>query len=351
MKKLGKKVTAGLLAFLLAAGMISVSDRAVRAEETEFTEATGMDKVYTEVSGPEEVPSSAAENRETEPPVFSGTESTEAETPASSAVEGAGSESAPASAAESTGTDTNVSSGAEQPEGGAPAPSEPETGEHEGGSSTDAYSASLVLADEKKAFYGGEIITVYNNISVSGNLTVVPEGAYTVVSVRKNEFQKPKESEVSTSFEKFRSLEIRETEDTYQIVTSYRTIYGGYTGGTPVRLNLLPRETVNLKEYQITQEFYSADGRRLTEPSSLMVTGMSRIERLQSQNFGASRLKKEVDENYVVKAQTYVNFSVSRSYPAYNENDPRARRIWAEIPEGLTVKPETGWTWDDAAGA
>ena len=90
--------------------------------------------------------------------------------------------------------------------------------------------------------------------------TELGEGSYTVVSLPKASFQTPKESDVSTNFDLFKSLEIQETEDAYQIITTYKSIYGGYVGGTPIRVNLLPSQTVNLSEHPITQEFYNAAG-------------------------------------------------------------------------------------------
>ena len=216
---------------------------------------------------------------------------------------------------------------------------------------TDAYTSSINYAEgQADAFFGGEIITIYNNVSVSGNQTELGEGSYTVVSLPKASFQKPKESDVSTNFDLFKSLEIQETEDAYQIITTYKSIYGGYVGGTPIRVNLLPSQTVNLSEHPITQEFYNAAGAKLTPTSNLIVNGKARIETLGSRSFSTARLKSEVDENYVIKEGTERSFYVYSYFPGNNANDPRDRRIYAEIPEGTTVKAGTGWIFDQESG-
>ena len=216
---------------------------------------------------------------------------------------------------------------------------------------TDAYTSSINYAEgQAEAFYGGEIITIYNNVSVSGNQTELGEGSYTVVSLPKASFQKPKESDVSTNFDLFKSLEIKETEDAYQVITTYKSIYGGYVGGTPIRVNLLPSQTVNLSEHPITQEFYNAAGEKLTPTSNLIVKGKAKIEWLGSSNYSQVRLKNEVDENYVIKPGTEFSFLVPSYFPGNNTNDPRSRRIYAEIPEGTTVKEGTGWTFDSESG-
>jgi cytoskeletal protein RodZ len=150
MKKLGKKVISVLMTILLMAGALGVSDGAVSADEIEPTESTAIAESGRKSSGAEE-------------PETSVSESTEAET-------------STVSETKTTDTGTSETFGTEQPNGSKPITSNSETEENEGEASTDAYSASIVLAGNEEAFYGGEIITVYNNISVSGNLTVVPDG-------------------------------------------------------------------------------------------------------------------------------------------------------------------------------
>lgn len=214
-------------------------------------------------------------------------------------------------------------------------------------SSTDYYDSSINLAPgTSDAYYGGEIITVYDNISVSGNNTVVPEGAYTIVSLPKASFQKPWESEVSTSFDNFKNLEIKETDTDYQIILTYKTLYGGYNGGTPIRVNLLPGQVVNKSQHTITQQFFNKDGKQLTKDSTQIVKAKAEIESIYSNYWSNSRLINEVDSNFVIKEGTFYDF-----YPGYhsissNKNDPRDRRLYATIPEGCKVKENTGWTYE-----
>ena len=213
--------------------------------------------------------------------------------------------------------------------------------------STDLYDSSINLAPgTSDTYYGGEIITVYDNISVSGNNTVVPEGAYTIVSLPKASFQKPRESEVSTSFDNFKNLEIKETDTDYQIILTYKTLYGGYNGGTPIRVNLLPGQVVNKSQHTITQQFFNKDGKQLTKDSTQIVKAKAEIESIYSNYWGTSRLINEVDSNFVIKEGTFYDF-----YPGYhsissNKNDPRDRRLYATIPEGCKVKENTGWTYE-----
>lgn len=214
-------------------------------------------------------------------------------------------------------------------------------------SSTDYYDSSINLAPgTSDAYYGGEIITVYDNISISGNNTVVPEGAYTIVSLPKASFQKPWESEVSTSFDNFKNLEIKETDTDYQIILTYKTLYGGYNGGTPIRVNLLPGQVVNKSQHTITQQFFNKDGKQLTKDSTQIVKAKAEIESIYSNYWGTSRLINEVDSNFVIKEGTFYDF-----YPGYhsissNKNDPRDRRLYVTIPEGCKVKENTGWTYE-----
>lgn len=213
--------------------------------------------------------------------------------------------------------------------------------------STDLYDSSINLAPgTSDTYYGGEIITVYDNISVSGNNTVVPEGAYTIVSLPKASFQKPRESEVSTSFDNFKSLEIKETDTDYQIILTYKTLYGGYNGGTPIRVNLLPGQVINKSQHTITQQFFNKDGKQLTKDSTQIIKAKAEIESLQSNNYGSTRLIKEVDSDFVVKEGTYVDFYAYYYSISSNQSDPRDRRLYATIPEGCKVKENTGWTYE-----
>lgn len=213
--------------------------------------------------------------------------------------------------------------------------------------STDLYDSSINLAPgTSDTYYGGEIITVYDNISISGNNTVVPEGAYTIVSLPKTSFQKPRESEVSTSFDNFKNLEIKETDTDYQIVLTYKTLYGGYNGGTPIRVNLLPGQVINNSKHTITQQFFNKDGKQLTKDSTQIIKAKATIESLQSNNYGSTRLIKEVDSDFVVKEGTYVDFYAYYYSISSNQSDPRDRRLYATIPEGCKVKENTGWTYE-----
>ncbi|MDB7979003.1 Cna B-type domain-containing protein [Faecalicoccus pleomorphus] len=213
--------------------------------------------------------------------------------------------------------------------------------------STDLYDSSINLAPgTSDAYYGGEIITVYDNISISGNNTVVPEGAYTIVSLPKASFQKPRESEVSTSFDNFKSLEIKETDTDYQIILTYKTLYGGYNGGTPIRVNLLPGQVINNSQHTITQQFFNKDGKKLTQDSTQIIKAKATIETLQKKDYEATQLIKEVDSDFVIKEGTYVDFIAYYYSVNSNKNDPRDRRLYAKIPEGTKVKENTGWTYE-----
>lgn len=239
--------------------------------------------------------------------------------------------------------ETNESTNSETTE----TPEQPTTETEKPSSSTDLYESTINLAPgSKDSYYGGEIITVYDNISISGNNTIVPEGAYTVLSLPKTEFQKPRESDVSTSFDNFKRLEIKETDTDYQVVLTYKTLYGGYNGGSPIRVNLLSGKTVNESKHLIKQEFYNKDGKKLTPDNTLTIKGKAVIESLISTNFGSSRLKDQVDSNFVIKEGTFFDFHPGYSSVNSNQNDPRDRRLYATIPEGTKVKENTGWTYE-----
>lgn len=214
-------------------------------------------------------------------------------------------------------------------------------------SSTDYYDSSINLAPgTSDAYYGGEIITVYDNISISGNNTVVPEGAYTVISLPKKEFSKPKESDVSASYDTLKSLKIKETDIDYQIIIIYKTLYGGYNGGIPIRVNLLPYQTINNSLHVITQEFYNKEGKKLTPENALTVKGKAEIERLNRTIWDKQRLKDEIDSHFIIKEGTFYEFYPSFSPVNSSRIDPRKRRLYATIPEGTKVKENTGWTYE-----
>lgn len=214
-------------------------------------------------------------------------------------------------------------------------------------SSTDYYESSISLAPgTSDAYYATQIITVYDNISIYGNNTVVPEGAYTIVSLPKTSFQKPRESEVSTSFDNFKNLEIKETDTDYQIVLTYKTLYGGYNLGTPIRVNLLPGRVINNSQHTITQQFFNKDGKKLTQDSTQIIKAKATIEGLQGNPGGLRRLIKEVDSDFVIKEGTYVDFRANYYSVRWYANDPRDRRLYATIPEGTKVKENTGWTYE-----
>lgn len=214
-------------------------------------------------------------------------------------------------------------------------------------SSTDYYESSISLAPgTSDAYYATQIITVYDNISIYGNNTVVPEGAYTVISLPKKEFSKPKESDVFASYDTLKSLKIKETDIDYQIIIIYKTLYGGYNGGIPIRVNLLPYQTINNSLHVITQEFYNKEGKKLTPDNALTVKGKAEIERLNRTIWDKQRLKDEIDSHFIIKEGTFYEFYPSFSPVNSSRIDPRKRRLYATIPEGTKVKENTGWTYE-----
>lgn len=199
----------------------------------------------------------------------------------------------------------------------------------------DLYTSYINLVGEKTAFYGGEIVTLYNNIVISGNQTVLEEGSYSIITIPKSSFQKPVEKDISTAFTNFKNLTIEETDSDYRIITVYKTLYGGYNAGTPVKLSLIPGETVNSSNSIVKQEFFDKNGTKLTDTSQVNIIGKAEIEKIGNNNWGASRLEKEVDENYVIKHGTYRTFSPYYTSVLSNQNDPRDRRIYAPFRTGL----------------
>lgn len=214
----------------------------------------------------------------------------------------------------------------------------------------DLYTSYINLVGEKTAFYGGEIITLYNNIVISGNQTVLEEGSYSVITIPKSSFQKPVEKDISTSFTDFKNLTIEETDSDYRIITVYKTLYGGYNAGTPVKLSLIPGGVVNRSNSIVKQEFFDKNGIKLTDTSQVNIIGKAEIEKISNNNWGASRLKNEVDEHYVIKQGTYRTFHPYYTYVLDNQNDPRDRRIYAAVPDGTSVKADTGWTYEESTG-
>lgn len=208
---------------------------------------------------------------------------------------------------------------------------------------TDAYSSQISDADSSMpAYYGGDIITLYNGVAISGNVATVEEGSYTVISLPKNAFDKPQLSSVSTSFSAFKNAEIKETDTDWQIVTTFKSLPGGYSADTPFKINLLGGKVINTATYPIHQDFYSVDNQLLSS-SDYDIKAKAIIEYGYSTNYDSERLTQEVDANYIVKDGTSRSFSASYFYNQGNRNDPRDRRVIATIPDGAKLKSGSDW--------
>lgn len=208
---------------------------------------------------------------------------------------------------------------------------------------TGAYSSQISDADSTMpAYYGGDIITLYNGVSISGNLTNLNEGSYTVISLPKNAFDKPQLSSISTSFPTFKNAEIKETDTDWQIVTTYKSLPGGYSADTPFNINLTGGKVVNATNYPIHQDFYSVDNQLLSS-SDYDIKAKAIIENGYSPYYDSERLTQEVDANYIVKDGTSRSFSASYFYNQGNRSDPRDRRVIATIPDGAKLKAGSDW--------
>ncbi len=221
----------------------------------------------------------------------------------------------------------------------------------ENNTETAKYNSYLKLPDSTTEFFGGEIITVYNGITISGNLAKIPEDSYTLIYLSKDSFEKPSMKDISTSFEKIKNVEITETDKDYIIKTVYRNLYGGYDGATPVRVSLKRGLTKNLSEHKIRQEYYGNDDVLRATSNELKVQGKARLETIYGNNFSSEQLTKEknqVDDNFVGKENTFLEFYPNYiSNPNSNEHDPRTRRVYATVPSELKVKENSGWTYDE----
>ena len=208
-----------------------------------------------------------------------------------------------------------------------------------------SYPIQITDADKQQpAYFGGSIITLYNGISVSGTTVALEEGAYTVISLPKASFDKPLASGISTSFATFKDLEIRETETDWQIITTYKTLVGGYSADTPFKISLIAGKVINGSSHDIKQEFYSADDQLLAK-SNYTVAGKAVIESPYPVNYGVERITKQIDSDYVIKdGETFAFNSSNLGYPFSNQSDPRDRRVIATIPTGTKIKEGTGWT-------
>lgn len=217
---------------------------------------------------------------------------------------------------------------------------------------TDAFGANLSLVGSTNQFYGGQIITVYNNVSVSGNQTILEEGAHTIISVPKNAFTRPIEADISTAFDNYSHYDIRETDTDYQVVIYYKTLYGGYNAGTPVKFSLKPSQVVNLQIHPITQVFYDKDGQALTQPSVVNIQSRAIIETLYNTTQTHKWTKQYFDENYHLNSDAVVSVQPGKYYLSNDDsrNDPRDRRWYATIPEGYHVADDSGWTLESETG-
>ena len=213
---------------------------------------------------------------------------------------------------------------------------------------TTNYSSAIVLAEGKDRFYGGEPIYLYNELSVSGNEAEVPEGSYTLIYLDKESFTKPKAADISTNYEKIARMELLEDSSDYIIKTVYKKLYGGYTGATPLKVSLRERLTENGSEALIRQAYFSSEDEEICS-SELTVQGLAAIESVSGTSYSPVDMKEYVDENFVLKEGTTLNFPPNYiSYPNSNRNDPRDRRIYVTVPKGTKLKENSGWTYESA---
>ena len=238
----------------------------------------------------------------------------------------------------------------EDEESPAASPSEAAEEEPEFGNTAN-YDSSLNLADGNDSFFGGELIYLYNELSISGNEAAVPAGSYTVIRLSKDKFTAPKRTDISATFERIDNIEITENDSEYIIKTIYKELYGGFTGATPLKVSLKAGKTENLTKAVINQEYYSPKGKKLSE-SEVEVNGKAAIETIYGANYSAEALKLEqADDKYVIKQGVYISFrpnSISR--PNANMVDPRGRRIYVRIPKGTKIKENTGWSYEESSG-
>lgn len=214
---------------------------------------------------------------------------------------------------------------------------------------TDNVQANIIFNGDD-TFIGGEGFTIYNSISVSGNTTTLPEGAYTSIKIRKDQYVKPLESSIDTSAEIIMSAEVIDdpASDYYELRTYYKALPGGGNWATPITLTLLPRQTINESENPIEQRVFDNQGNEiLTEPNKIIAIGVAKIEVPRDvSTFQITNIESDnYDDNYELNENTVFDF-----YPTSmndrvldGDNDPRLRRVFAEIPSETSVKEGTGW--------
>lgn len=215
---------------------------------------------------------------------------------------------------------------------------------------TANYSSTIKYAPgAKDGYYGGESISLYNEVIISGNDTKLEEGSYTLIYLPKDKFSKPVAKDISLEFENKKDMEITETDTDYVIKTSYKPLYGGYSFSTPLKVRLIPNQVVLGSENIIRQEFHDADGIKLTD-SEVIVNGLSMLESVDYNN-PRSAVAVSVDENNRISAERIEKFypgSIHHSITSSDKNDPRDRRVYAELPEGVTMKENSGWTQENS---
>ncbi|MEG0250383.1 MAG: cell wall-binding repeat-containing protein [Peptostreptococcus sp.] len=214
---------------------------------------------------------------------------------------------------------------------------------------TGLYDVTLLNDDENYNYYAGQDITIYNDMRISGNVTVIDEGSYIVVEIAKDKFKKPVEADISTAPEIVKEVRIEEGEDTWKLITVYNKLTGGYSGATPLNMNLLDGNVINGEKYEVKQIFYDKNGTKLSS-DSMIIAGKSEIEQGNSRDTSLN-LSSSVDANNIVKQDTYKKFDILTMKDLDAKiKDPRDRRIYASIPEGLSVKAETGWLLEESTG-
>lgn len=205
----------------------------------------------------------------------------------------------------------------------------------------------FINASHDHPYYGGDPIVVYNDVRVSGNAQPLPGNNQVRVILPKNSFVDMEERDISLGNTQETRIKWIQLLGGNFLLIYYDTLEGGYNQATSIFLKLLPRKTIHGKKYSITHKFLDKDSHELCT-STFVITGKADMETVTERdpNQSYEDMKDQVDENHIIRPGTYVKFS-PYWVKTGDRTDPRSRRISVSLPDGLSIKENTGWTKKD----
>lgn len=223
--------------------------------------------------------------------------------------------------------------------------------------STDLITSILENPQPDYKFVGGDTVTFFSWVTVSGSETKLDAGAYTIIKIPAKYIKKLENTNVETGFSAFDSLEFKQEEgaEFYSFKLTYKELAGGYSAGVPFTFTLLGGQQINNNTITLTQEFYNSKGELVNQSTADFKTAASLFELDTNDTVSASKrypinMWKSINESGIVNNQTDLKFKVGYEL-GIASSDNRDRRIYVTFPYGLKpLESDTQWQLEESSG-